>query len=354
MKTFVVVMLVLLFCTVATARIPDFVIESFSWPDSVRGDMLRIAGQPFQVISLTRNEQMEQVCDVNSRQVLENATLYWRVEEDTVKIHLWRIDYDEIKYLVIASEDENFWYWTTRSNSRSARPERLNVANSFSAKLQYNYWNANYGDRIAGSRVSGYVVDEVNLGMFSFGIGAGLTMRYKPSQTDRAMNEMMPMYRGLASVNWHFEPQSLLWLSFDWHTSGSYFKPIENQHVDEMEIYSKFSYRIPFARLFLVNGVYYGSQPSDHNWLYSEGKLQILFTYKKLWLGIEPYVATKWQNDSWQTESMSDPGNLVFGGWTNDYWFEISYGRYHKKSGDPVISQENDEEHLSLTIGATF
>ncbi len=229
-------------------------------------------------------------------------------------------------------------------------------ANLHNFKFQYSYWNASYGDRMSGSRLSFYwdndfdiIIGPVSL---TIGGGAGINMRNKPIPEDRTLNEVIPM--GNLLIHFNCRTTEFVVGKFEWYTSSNYFKPFSRQYDDTWDVYSKLSWQLPsFAKNWRLNFLYYGSESVSHNWEYAEGKIQLLYTWRQWSFGIEPYISGNWRNNiGWKTESRSNPGNIVISYRSGNQWFEISYGRYHKRSGfEPVISYENDEMNLSLSVG---
>ncbi|MFW0862112.1 MAG: hypothetical protein ACKKL6_00825 [Candidatus Komeilibacteria bacterium] len=338
------------------AQTPDIILEGFSWPEQVRKEMTVRSSQQAQTIVLHEQQLAYGGYSLVDQNFHENVIL-----PVGSKLNVWRYDLEDESYYLM--QTKNGWYWVTTADLYPSQESRgpSFVIENLEWNQKFSYWSADYGDRIAGSRYSLFVDKKLswigNGGDFDLSPGAGFSMRYRPDSEIRSQAEQIPMYLVRLALNANKSLFQSDWLRFQWYASGSYYMPIESRFDDTWDVYSKFSWRLPtlLSSNLRLNFTYYGSEPVSKEWEYSEGKVQLLYSYENLpiYIGWVPYTSANWRNtDGWVTHSEAKDNNFVIGVESSKVWFELNFGTYHKKSGmEPEISHEGDERHLSFSVG---
>lgn len=339
----------LLLMATVFAQVPGIVLVSFDWPDPVsRGMALEVVNSG-QTIVLTYDRLMKQSYDTRNQQIHRNILLSKGTE-----VTVWRFDYNNQKYLLISNG--HIWHWTllpkinTVVNKSNVSSRELTQPNKLQVKFQGSYWDGIYDDTMVGFRVSGFIIKpyswQTKLGEFNVNPGMGLTIRSKPG-IGNSERLTIPMLRFQLSGEWKTNVVNN-------YIVGRYFAPFADKYETTREVYYKLSSRLPApVNNFRVNFVYFGNQPTTKEWLYCEGKIQFVYLYNWWWIGVEPYVSGRWENNSgWVSQNKAHPGNLVVGAWKNSNWFELSLGRYFKESGKkPYYEHAGLESHISFSVG---
>jgi len=339
----------LLLMATVFAQVPGIVLVSFDWPDPVSRGMALEVTYPCQTIVLTYDRFVKQSYDMHNRQIRSNALL-----GKGTKVDVWRYDYNGQKYLLI--KEGYIVHWTllpktnTSVNKSNTPSGELTQPNKLQVKFQGSYWDGIYDDTMVGFRISGLIIKpyswQTKLGEFNVSPGIGLTIRNK-TRAGNFERLTIPMLRFQIAGEWKAHAVSNYLVS-------RYFTPFADKYETTWEVYNKLSLRLPVpVNNFRVNFVYFGSQPTTKEWLYCEGKIQFVYLYNWWWIGVEPYVSGRWENNSgWVSQNRAHPGNLVVGAWKNSHWFELSLGRYFKEAGKkPYYEHAGLESHISFSVG---
>ncbi|MBL7022106.1 hypothetical protein ISR92_02195 [Patescibacteria group bacterium] len=365
MKTLARIFMVLVLpCAITLGQAPIEVIDGFNWPDPVAREMARVT----QTVNQTSIASYAQTVDAGYNTVTKEFVKY-PVLPSGYDVNIWRVDHDNTSYYLMTHRND--WYWTSRSElerpnkvQASSQSEIYGLPEAFGDKLavkfQASYWDS-YGDESSLRTKMGLYTDvKIHLGIipgyFELRPGFGLSSLQKSA--DNGLVDSYNATRIRLAEYWQVRLFGSDWLRLESYASFSQYWPESADYDQKWSLYSKTSWISPRSSvgLFRLAFTNYQTQPSTGEWGYSEDRLQILYSPNKapkLFIGVEPIIGGRWENDSdWETITRDKPGSLLIATSISGHWLELRYGQLQKKSGMLGDYEVTKEKHLSLTVNA--